>query len=387
MPAPKILVLVNGFEGPLAEAGRKNVASAVAQWNGRFRICFLGLSRRDGRSEYLGFPVFSVGSPGYDGRYGRNGYAVGAVRLLARGRAIVRAERPDLVLCAMETASTGMLALALRRVAGLTVPVVQWFWSDAYDATGPRRHWLSEHLPHLALNGRRLGRAALRRVDAVLASSRHLERRAVEAGAKRVCFAPSGVDLEHYRPPAAPPSEGLPLVIAYVGHLTYSKGVSLLVDAVEPLLESGRVTLLLAASGTSDEESSLLARVRGRPGVELLGVCDPATVFARADLTVLPRRFSYGTASWPNVVLESLACGTPVLTSRLPGIDEIVRDGENGFLLPPGEAAPLREALARFAAEPERVRALRMAARASVENRGWPAAAATMADAVEGALR
>jgi len=63
--------------------------------------------------------------------------------------------------------------------------------------------------------------------------------------------------------------------------------------------------------------------------------------FAAADVSVLATQ----TEGWPNVLLESLACGTPVVATRVGGVPEIVRDGTDGLLVAYGDPPALREAL------------------------------------------
>ena len=55
----------------------------------------------------------------------------------------------------------------------------------------------------------------------------------------------------------------------------------------------------------------------------------------------------------PNVVIEAMAQGTPVIGSRHAGIGEAIADGDNGLLVPPGDAAALAEAIARLIVEPD----------------------------------
>jgi len=393
----RIAVLVNDFGPPAAEAGRNNVAALCTRLADRFDWLFLGMSDRDAEDAFLGHPVHRIGSPLYRSRFARDAYPVGAARLLVRGAGLLRQWRPDCVLNCMETASTGILALAMRRAAGLTVPMLQWLWTDWYELGAARGHWLTEQLPHLAMNGALLSRAALRHADGILAASRHLAARAEKAGARRVAFAPAGVDLQRFRPHERLKEEGRmrqsssfilhpsSFILAYVGHLTWTKGASLLLEAAGPLLEQGRATLVLATAHEA-EESAQVERWRGLPGVTIRGLCDPREVFAAADLTVLPRRCSYGTATYPNVVLESLACGTPVATSRLLGVDEVVRDGDNGFLLPAGDVTALRSLLESLAAGPSRLNAVAARARASVEEFDWDRAARRIGGVLEGWL-
>jgi teichuronic acid biosynthesis glycosyltransferase TuaC len=70
--------------------------------------------------------------------------------------------------------------------------------------------------------------------------------------------------------------------------------------------------------------------------------------FNAADVSVLATQ----SEGWPNVLLESLACGTPVVATRVGGSPEIVRHGEDGFLVPYGDAAALRDALVRAVEHP-----------------------------------
>jgi glycosyltransferase involved in cell wall biosynthesis len=78
-----------------------------------------------------------------------------------------------------------------------------------------------------------------------------------------------------------------------------------------------------------------------------------ALVYSMADLFIIPSLQD----NLPNTVLESMACGTPVVGFRVGGIPDMVRDGENGLLVPPGNVAELTCAIqALLADEPRRVR-------------------------------
>jgi glycosyltransferase involved in cell wall biosynthesis len=71
----------------------------------------------------------------------------------------------------------------------------------------------------------------------------------------------------------------------------------------------------------------------------------------------------------PNVVLEAMALGRPVIASRLSGIPEVVHDGHTGYLVPPGDAHALAQALARLDAAREDAQRLGASGRALVEQR------------------
>jgi glycosyltransferase involved in cell wall biosynthesis len=76
------------------------------------------------------------------------------------------------------------------------------------------------------------------------------------------------------------------------------------------------------------------------------------------------------------VLQESLATGTPVICTDVGGMPEVVRDGENGFVVPPNDPAALADRIARLAADPELRRRLGETGRGDV--RSWDDAAREM---------
>jgi glycosyltransferase involved in cell wall biosynthesis len=242
---------------------------------------------------------------------------------------------------------------------------------------------MSELLPQLVLNGRFASRLGLAGVDRILATSRHLGRQ-VESLGRTAVFTPTGVDTNRFRPmPAIRERRSTgEFRIGYVGHFTYTKGVSLLLQAFASIAEQlPEARLVLAAAGDF-EESSVVAGTR-HPRIERLGFVDTPEAFNSFDLTVLPRRFSYGTASYPNVILESMACGTPVLTAALPAIDELITDGVDGFLFRPNDEADLSRKLVALAREPERLVSAGLRARERALALDWSQVLPAVIDEVE----
>jgi phosphatidylinositol alpha-mannosyltransferase len=155
-----------------------------------------------------------------------------------------------------------------------------------------------------------------------------------------------------------------------------------LIDAFMELAKiEPRVRLVLAAAGDF-EESAAVAALK-HPRIEVLGLVDAATAFNSFDLMVLPRRSSYGTASYPNVVVESMACGTSVLTSRLPAIDELIEDGVNGFLFNPNDLADLSRTLLALVRDPELLRRAGAAARERALLLDWSLMVPAVVDEIE----
>src|SRR5215468_4576591 len=93
---------------------------------------------------------------------------------------------------------------------------------------------------------------------------------------------------------------------------------------------------------------------------------DIPQVMAALDVLVLP---SIRSEAIPQVIPQALAVGTPVVASTVGGSPELIRDGENGRLVPPGDAHGLADAILALLREPERARAMARAGQAMVRER------------------
>jgi len=87
-------------------------------------------------------------------------------------------------------------------------------------------------------------------------------------------------------------------------------------------------------------------------------------VWLRAAIAVFPSTYGEGL---PKSLLEAASCGRPIVAADIPGTREIVRPGESGILVPPGDVAALAEAIAALAGDPVRRRDLGNGGRALVE--------------------
>jgi alpha-maltose-1-phosphate synthase len=110
---------------------------------------------------------------------------------------------------------------------------------------------------------------------------------------------------------------------------------------------------------------------------------DVAALLSQATVFALPTlREPFGIA-----FLDAMACGVPCVGTRLEAVPEIVRDGETGLLVPPGDPVALASALDRLLADPVLARAMGARGRARVFAGGlWCHAAARLERALAGAL-
>jgi hypothetical protein len=134
-------------------------------------------------------------------------------------------------------------------------------------------------------------------------------------------------------------------VVAVVGRLSDWKGQLELADAVD-----GTGMVALVAGDPFPGNDWIERELAGREGIRLLGFReDVETVLGAADALAVP---STRPEPLGLVALEAAAAGVPVVASAHGGLPEIVRDGETGLLVPPGDRAALAAALRRLADDP-----------------------------------
>ena len=153
-----------------------------------------------------------------------------------------------------------------------------------------------------------------------------------------------------------------PFRLLFVGRLVERKGVDVLVRALGVLGERRAVTLTVIGEGPRAADIRATARRLGLDDrVTLAGRVDDAALrraYLHADAFVLPAVVDEkgDTEGLGVVLLEALRFGLPVIASRTGGIPDIVRDGETGWLVPPGDAAALAAAIETVAADPAEAR-------------------------------
>jgi glycosyltransferase involved in cell wall biosynthesis len=195
-----------------------------------------------------------------------------------------------------------------------------------------------------------------------------------------------GVDVARFRP--APPARRPALRLLAVGRLVEKKGFDVLVEAMAHLGEDVRLTIV----GDGPHQARLMAAVRrqGLGGrVTMMGTTthdELPAMYAAADVIVVPSRVDRreDRDGLPNVVLEAMACGRPVVASDVAAIGTAVRGGVTGLLVPPEDPRALAEAIDVLHRDP--VWRIRMGAQAradAVAHRGLDASAAAFIDTLE----
>jgi glycosyltransferase involved in cell wall biosynthesis len=261
-------------------------------------------------------------------------------------------------------------------------------------------HGSDVYLAETLLPARVAAREAFRRAGFVTACSDDLASRAVVLGAdrSRLETVPYGVDIERFRPdPAVRDArrhelgvgERVPLLVA-AGRLVRKKGFEYLIDAMPHLPDA---VLAIAGDGTLAGELRERARTRDvTERVRFLGNQPQDRIgeyLAAADVVCVPSvRDDLGNVDGlPNVVLEALASGTPLVTTAAGGIGAVVEDGRTALVIPERDSAALAQAAARILADPDNGRRMGEAGRALVQARfGWPRVAERLDAAYDRAL-
>ena len=311
----------------LCHSTRGRVASRVIAFN---------TSRQTVREEVNGIPVTRVGVAAV---FGSVPVAPALTRELRRTRA------DAMVL--HEPNPWALLSFALSRPAA---PFAIWFHSEVIR---PRLQYTLFYEP--------LVRAVYSRAHRIVVSSPTLgeQARALEPYRDRVRVIPFGIDVESW---AATPAitaraaeirhsaAGRPLVL-FAGRMVPYKGVDVLVRALARL----DVTAILAGDGPSRGEAIARAQSLNLNGrVRFAGAVSPQELVAlyhACDIFVLPsitpaEAFGY-------VQLEAMACGKPVISTRVAsGVPWVNRHDETGLTVPPGDERALADAIGALAADP-----------------------------------
>lgn len=166
----------------------------------------------------------------------------------------------------------------------------------------------------------------------------------------RITIIGTGVDLSLYQQ-ASPSRDSY---ILYVGRLSYRKGLSDLIDAMQLLKDRTTTRLVLLGGGPLEER---LRRQVARSGLEqrvtfyghLKDKTQVAEVFRGASVYVQPSWYE----GLPVAILEAMASGIPVVATAVSGHVEVIRPGENGSLVPSRDPRALADAIYQLLEEPE----------------------------------
>jgi glycosyltransferase involved in cell wall biosynthesis len=180
---------------------------------------------------------------------------------------------------------------------------------------------------------------------------------------KRIFVLPYGVDTQRFRPPEAPRAADGKFRVLFVGGLTQRKGIKYLLEAAKRAAIPGLELVCVGKKTGSDAAfapyADVLTHVRHVPFHEVHRLFQTADVFAYPSLHEGSAFASY----------EALASGLPVVCT--PNTGSVVRDGVEGFLVPPRDVDALLDRLRMLAKDPDLRARMATAARKRAEQFTW----------------
>ena len=292
------------------------------------------------------------------------GHGVALYRDLYR---LFRRLRPAIVHTRNIAASEAQLAAALAGVPGRVHGEHGW---EVSDVTGGRRSHLVQ---------RRLLRPLIHRQVALSGEIRRYLERSVRVPSASITQICNGVDVERFRPRAAasrsgPIAQRFPgddlFVVGTVGRLSPVKHQRLLVDAfarartlLSTLAPERAAHLRLVLAGDGPDRAALEAQVAAAGLADCTWMCgsrdDVPQLLGDLDLFVLPS-LAEGIS---NTILEAMACGLPIVATRVGGNAELIVDGTTGTLVASDDALAMASALRGYALSGPRLQSHGRAAR------------------------
>ncbi|HEY3116630.1 MAG TPA: glycosyltransferase family 4 protein [Chloroflexota bacterium] len=221
------------------------------------------------------------------------------------------------------------------------------------------------YLPRVLVNNGIVARLAPRRAERYIVSSewQRTELERLGFASERISVIPNLVIEDKLKPWAKDEARadlGLPdgPLIGYIGHYHDVKGHDVLIEALRIMranLPAGssapRLVMAWSGIGSPQRVQAQLARAGLRDAVIQLPKVNVGQFFSALDVLALPYRFTLGQAAFPGTVLEAMAVGVPLVTSRLPLLEEIVEHEGTGLLAEPGDAASLAGQISRLLAD------------------------------------
>jgi glycosyltransferase involved in cell wall biosynthesis len=274
----------------------------------------------------------------------------------------LRRFRPDAVVVqGAHEAAAVLLGRAFARSRARVVLDVHGDWRTATRLYGsPARRLLNPIADRLA-------HTAVRRADAVRTVSDYTTGLVRDAGVEPAAVFPAFMDLEPFldRPPEPLPARPAAL---FIGVLELYKNIDGLVEAwrlAAPRVPDAELRIVGKGPRAGLVRDLVEALPRQTSWRESLTSDEVARALDEATVLVLPSR----SEGMGRVIVEALCRGRAVVASRVGGIRDLVRDGENGILVEPGDTEALAEALVRVLSDRELAQRLAASARSSAD--GW----------------
>jgi glycosyltransferase involved in cell wall biosynthesis len=294
--------------------------------------------------------------------------------MFARKR--MRTTRYD-VMQAFFTVPCGVVAQALSHE--FDVPYIVSLRGSDVPGYSDRFRWLYPFL-------RPIVRCVWRQASRVVSNSRGLRELALQTSPKqKIDIIPNGVDTQRFVPASAKsesasvPSKtrdaGMLRLTLGASRITDRKGIKYLIEAMDALKTDIPFVLTVIGEGNAKARLERMVKDRGLTSrIDFAGRVpreETLAYYREADIFVLPSL----NEGMSNAMLEALACGLPVITTRTGGAAELVREGVNGFLVKQGDADDLARALRTLAQDAALRKRMGAKSRLVAESMSWASVA------------
>lgn len=193
----------------------------------------------------------------------------------------------------------------------------------------------------------------------VLLASTEIEAYQSFACIKRVDLIPNAIDLKKYEHMHVKRYDGTTIRLVYIGRLYHTKGIAEAIEAVHILRRSGIVNVTLDIAGSGPMEASLREQVQELALGDVVKFTGPLfgerkdAFWQQAHIFLFP---SYHDEGLPYTVLESLASATPLITTQVGGIPDVISDHIHGMFVPPHDVEAIAEAVKFMLSDINRLR-------------------------------
>jgi len=182
--------------------------------------------------------------------------------------------------------------------------------------------------------------------DYYITITRHMGRDLTELGitTNRILYLPNSIDVNFFKPK----EEKEDNLLLYLGRIVPVKGLHVLLESLRYIKQSTRL-VIVGPIGDFKYYQDILEHIerenkKGKHKITYLGIVPQAElmkIYQEASIFILPSFWE----AFPVVILEALSCETPVITTPVGGNPEVIRNSENGILVPPNNPLKLAEAI------------------------------------------
>lgn len=212
----------------------------------------------------------------------------------------------------------------------------------------------------------------IKKIKKIIAVSKNVKRTLIRSGfsSDKIEVIPTIVDFSIFKPDGNNRKSlrdalgiGEEFTMLYLGNLTKTKEIDTVLDAMNLVRNKfENIKLLSGLEKSCSGNDSRAIEIQEKKNsfklnaniIEMGMMHHVEKVMNAVDLVVAPFRDTYGVADYPVVVLESMAVGTPVITTCVGGNTEIIKNNENGILINPGDSIALAHEIIELIKDPKR---------------------------------